>query len=144
MWHMKVLAVSVVVLGSLLFGAAIAFAGWGWNAKVNIDGTMISTSWAVDDVTGARDYHAEVKVSVHSDTDARVVKVAPTENVRIEYVATCTEEGVTYKVTGVGNALVSVSVDRVGGGGKHNYGYDSGGLGQTMFVNVPLSGACNG
>ena len=44
MWQMKATAVTVLVLGSLMFGAVVAYAGWSWNAKVDIGGTKVSTS----------------------------------------------------------------------------------------------------
>ncbi|NQW24442.1 MAG: hypothetical protein HQ475_13485 [SAR202 cluster bacterium] len=146
MWHMKVLAVSVVVLGALLFGAVVAYAGWGWNAKVDIEGTRISTSWSVDDVTGAKDYHAEITITVPEGTDTNVVKVAPTEHVTIvddvEGV-TCNDATVTYVVTGASDGVVSVSVDRVGGGnGERNYGTAAGGIGDTLSVSI--AALCNG
>lgn len=146
MWHMKVLAVSVVVLGALLFGAVVAYAGWGWNAKVDIEGTRISTSWSVDDVTGAKDYHAEITITVPEGTDTNVVKVAPTENVTIvddlEGV-TCADATVKYVVTGAGDGAVSVSVDRIGGGNsERNYGTVAGSLGETLTVDI--SALCNG
>ncbi|PKB71342.1 MAG: hypothetical protein BZY87_05665 [SAR202 cluster bacterium Io17-Chloro-G6] len=148
MWRMKVTAVSVVVLGALLFGAVVAYAGWGWNAKVDIEGTKVSTSWSVDDVSGAKGYHADIKVAVPSGTDVNVIKTAPTENVDVVEGGSCSDGVVTAVVTYVvssvgGNGTdVSVSVDRVGHGSEH-YGHDSGSLGDSLSVNVSVDGECN-
>ena len=148
MWRMKVSVVSVVVLGALLFGAVVAYAGWGWNAKVSIEGTMVSTSWSVDDVTGAKGYHAEITVAVPSGTDVNVIKTAPTENVVVIDGGSCSDgvvtAVVTYVVTSVGGdgTDVSVSVDRVGHGNEH-YGHGTGVLGEPISVNVTVDGECN-
>ena len=152
MWRMKVTAVSLVVMGALLFGSAIAFAGWGWNAKVDVEGTKISTSWSVtDDKNGAADYIAEITLTVPMNTDVNVIKVAPRETMEVVYTnAACTGDDVnavvSYLVTGHGDGSdVSVSVDRVGGGGKHNYGSASGQVNSELpvTVDVVLKGACN-
>lgn len=148
MWRMKVSVVSVVVLGALLFGAVVAYAGWGWNAKVSIEGTMVSTSWSVDDVTGAKGYHAEITVAVPSSTDAKIIKMAPTENVKLIDGGSCSDgvvtAVVTYVVTSVGGGgtVVSVSVDRVGRGNEH-YGHGTGDLREPISVNVNVAGKCN-
>ena len=129
MWRMKVTVVTIVVLGALMFGAVVAYAGWGWNAKVNIEGTKLSLSWAVtDDVSGAADYHAVITVKVPSDADVKEVKVAPTETLIWDRTGDCSDGVViTYEVTGDGGgSAVAVSVDRVGGGGKMHYGDDTG------------------
>ena len=56
MLRMKLTAATLVVLGALLFGSMVAYAGWSWNAKVDIGGTKVSTSWSVtDDTNGACD-----------------------------------------------------------------------------------------
>ena len=147
MWRMKLLTVSVVVLGALLFGAVVAYAGWSWNAKINIEGTMISTSWSVDDVTGAAGYHATITIAVPSGTDINVIKEAPTEDVSVVYGGNCSEgvmsAAVTYLITSVGGggSAVSVSVDRVGHG-KTRYGSDTGTVGTPITIDGPVLGSC--
>ena len=128
MLRLKVTAVSLVVLGALLFGSVVAYAGWGWNAKADIEGTKISMSWAVtDDVNGAADYHAEITLTVPASADVDVFKVSPTENVTVVDGGSCSRgmvhAVVSYVVTSEGGdgSAVSVSVNRVGHG-KHNYG----------------------
>lgn len=150
MWRMKVTAVSLVVLGALVFGSVVAYAGWGWNAKIDIEGTKISTSWSVtDDKNGAADYHAEITVAVPSGTDVNVIKTAPTENVNLADGGACSGGNltavVTYLVTSEGGdgSAVSVSVDRVGGGGTYNYGSATGSVGTPVSMNVVIDGGCN-
>ena len=153
MWRMKVTAVSVVVLGALLFGAVVAYAGWGWNAKVDIGGTKVGTSWSVtNDNNGAADYHAEITLTVPSNVDVNVIKLAPRENLTVVRtgevcVGTDINAVVSYVITSNGDGDgtdVSVSVDRVGGGGKMNYGSSTGSVGEAVSVNVAMSGECNG
>jgi len=148
MLRMKVTAVSLVVLGALLFGSVVAYAGWGWNAKANIEGTKISMSWAVtDDTNGAADYHAEITVAVPDGTDIDVFKVSPTETVEVVDGGSCSggtvHAVVTYVVTSLGGdgSAVSVSVDQVGKAKEH-FGHDSGVLGQSLSVEVDVPGNC--
>lgn len=148
MCRMKVTAVSLVVLGALIFGSVVAYAGWGWNAKVDIEGTKVSTSWAVtDDVNGAADYHAEITLAVPSGTDVNIIKTAPTENMNVVDGGSCSDSVisavVTYVVTSQGGdgSDVSVSVDQIGHGNAH-YGDGVGGLGDEISVNVSIPGDC--
>ena len=47
MRRMKVLAVAMVAFGVLLFGTALAYTGSDSNAKVNVEGTVVSIPWIV-------------------------------------------------------------------------------------------------
>lgn len=149
MWRMKLTAVSLVVLGALLFGSVVAFAGWGWNAKVDVGGTKISTSWAVtDDTNGAADYTAEITLEVPSNVDVDVVKVAPRESLTPEQNDEVRTDGnisavVTYIISSNGGdgEDATVSVDRVDG--KYNYGFASGKVGEPIVVPVTIIGECN-
>ena len=76
MWRMKVTAVSLIVMGALLFGSVVAYAGWGWNAKVNVEGKMVSMSWSVDGVKGKTDNNAVITLDVPESADVTVVKIA--------------------------------------------------------------------
>ena len=113
MWRMKVTAVSLVVLGALIFGSVVAYAGWGWNAEVNIGGSGIHTYWTVEnDEDGSTDYRARITVTIPKEADASIVEVAPNriEKVRILHSGDleCTPEGimvnVVYKVTHKGGS----------------------------------------
>ena len=151
MWRMKVTAVTIVVLGALMFGAMVAYAGWGWNAKVNIEGTMVSTSWSVADGSGANDYNAVITLDVPENADVRIVKVAHRReflNVNKIEGLQCNADGsvdvtVTFEVTGGdGLGVVSASIDRVGGKAKESYGSDSGPVGTPLSWVFTMPGNC--
>jgi hypothetical protein len=154
MWRMKVTAVSLIVLGALIFGSVVAYAGWGWNAKVNIEGTMVSTSWTVDGANGSTDHKALIELYVSENADVTVVKVGHKREVfnlpPVDGLA-CNDgsEGdtpgsvdvtVDYTVTGSGDGEVSVSVNRVGG--KLTYAEGKGALGETITLNFNMPGNC--
>ena len=149
MWRMKVTVVTVVVLGALLFGAAVAYAGWGWNAKVNIEGTMVSTSWSVDGAK-ATDYKATIMLEVPADADVTIIKVAHRReflNVMVDNSLVCSDGLVnaraTYVVNGEGDGTgVSVSIDRVSG--KHNYVSGTGDIGEPIVLEFAVPGDCTG
>ncbi len=149
MLRMKVLVVSVVLLGALIFGAAIAFAGWGWNSKVNVGGGLISTAWSVD---GGNEYFAEIAVTVPDDAVIFIEEMAPdAEKVDLRHSLdlVCTngivQTSVSYMVepmddyTGAGEA-VSVTVSNVETGAV--LGTGSGSLGETITVDVDVPGRC--
>ena len=148
MWRTKALAISVVVLGALLFGAVVAYAGWSWNAKVNVEGTKISTSWSVAKAE-MRNVQAAITVAVPANAVVRVVKVAPNETVTVVHTSEECSAGVinvvvTYLITGnVTTDDVSVSIDQVGGD-QENYGSASGTAGTPISVNAAISGDCSG
>ena len=50
MLRLRSTVVMVVVAATLLFGALVAEAGWGWwrNAEVDVDGTQLRTVWRVE------------------------------------------------------------------------------------------------
>ena len=65
MRRIKVLAVSMVALGVLLLGIDLAYTGPDSNAKVNVEGTVVSIPWIViDDANSAADYHPTIAISV--------------------------------------------------------------------------------
>lgn len=148
MWRMKALAISVVVLGALLFGAVVAYAGWSWNAKADIEGTTISTSWSVAQ-GGKAQYNAEITIEVPANASIEVVERAPNETVEIVHTADRCSAGVidvvvSYVITGTGHGEnVSVSVNEAGRNGQ-NYGSGSGELGSTISVNASIAGTCSG
>jgi hypothetical protein len=128
---MKPLAISVVVLGALLFGAVTVSAGWGWNAKADIEGTTISTAWSVAN-GGKVHYQADITITVPANASVNVIEVAPSETVTVVHTGESCSAGVidavvTYVITGGNNGSdVSVSVNQVGGG---SYGSANGTLG---------------
>jgi len=149
MWRMKVLAISVVVLGALLFGAVVAYAGWSWNAKVDVEGTRISTAWSVAN-GGKANYQAAITLTVPANAVVEVVEVAFSETLTVVHTSEQCSVGVidavvTYLVTGGGKGAddITVSVDQVGGSNE-NYGSASGKLGIPVSVSAAIQGACSG
>ncbi len=148
MWRMKTMAISVVVLGALLFGAAVANAGWGWNAKVDIEGTTISTSWSVAK-GGKAQYQAAISIAHPEKAAVNVVEVAKSETVTVVPTQGRCSNGtidmvVTYLVTGTGHGDdVSVSVNEAGRNGE-SFGSGTGKVGSPISVNVSIPGDCNG
>ena len=148
MWRMKTLAISVIVLGTLLFGAVVAYAGWTWNAKADIEGTTVSTSWSVAN-GGKAQYLAAITIAVPANAVVDVVEVASNETVTVVHTGEQCSAGVidavvTYVITGDGNGVaVAVSVDEVGGDGA-NYGSAEGTVGTPVSVNAAISGECSG
>ena len=147
MWRMKTLAISVVVLGTLLFGAMVAYAGWSWNAKADIEGTTVSTAWSVAK-GGKAQYQAAITIAVPANASVDVVEVASNETVTVVHTnRRCSGKTinavVTYVITGGGHGDgVSVSVNGVDNG--ENYGSASGSLGTAISVNAAISGECSG
>ena len=147
MWRMKTLAVSVVVLGALLFGAVAVSAGWGWNAKVDIEGTTIGTAWSVSN-GGKAHYQAAITITVPANATVEVQAVASSETVTVVHTSEQCSAGVinadiTYLITGGNNGTdVSVSVNQIGGG--NNYGTASGVVGTPISVSAAIPGECSG
>ena len=62
---MKVLAAAMVVLGVFMLGADLAYTGSNSNAKVNVEGPVISIPWVViDDLNGAADYFPTFAIAI--------------------------------------------------------------------------------
>ena len=65
MQRMKVLAVAIVAFGVLLLGADLAYTGWNSDAKVNVEGTVVSIPWIViDNVNSAPDCNPTIAIAV--------------------------------------------------------------------------------
>ena len=80
MIHFKSLAVTVVLLGVLVFGAAVAHAGWYWNSATYVEGIEIRTPWTVtDDEFGFNDYFADIEIFLPPEVAASIFEVAKTE-----------------------------------------------------------------
>ncbi len=150
MWRMKVTVVTVVMLGALMFGAVVAYAGWGWNAKVDIDGTLISTAWtAKHDHSGPSDVSAEITVVVPREAAVFLVEAAANESIILERSddLKCTlggiETTVIYMIEHSSdddvNGRVKVVVSTVK---KHQkLASASGVLGESILVNVVVPGS---
>ena len=142
----KPLAIAVVVLGARHCGAGVATAGWGWNAKVDVEGTTISTSWSVAQ-GGKAQYDAAITIAAPAKADVNIIEVAGNETVTVVRTRGRCSNGtidavVTYLITGNGHGDdVSVSVDQVGGDGE-SFGSGTGKVGSPISVNVSIPGDC--
>ena len=126
----------------------VANAGWGWNAKVDVEGTIISIYWSVAN-GGKAQYRAAITIAVPANALVDVIEVASNETVTVVHTNQRCSKGaidavVTFVITGDGNGSgVLVSVDQVSGDNE-NYGSASGTTGSAISVNVAISGTCTG
>jgi len=126
----------------------VANAGWGWNAKVDVEGTIISIYWSVAN-GGKAQYRAAITIAVPANAWVDVIEVASNETVTVVHTNQRCSKGaidavVTFVITGDGNGSgVLVSVDQVSGDNE-NYGSASGTTGSAISVNVAISGTCTG
>jgi hypothetical protein len=145
MWKIKSLAITVVLLGVLAFGAVAVHAGWYWNSAINVEGVEVRTRWTVDggaDPAAADDYLAFIGLSLPKGASAEVVEVAA--NVELSL----TEASKKYKCYANGiDARVEYSINPLpGSGGKQAQvtvtadglvvGEATGKLGRTIAVDV--------
>jgi len=126
----------------------VANAGWGWNAKVDVEGTIISIYWSVAN-GGKAQYRAAITIAVPANAWVDVIEVASNETVTVVHTNQRCSKGaidavVTFVITGDGNGSgVLVSVDQVSGDNE-NYGSASGTTGSAILVNVAISSTCTG
>ena len=126
----------------------VANAGWGRNAKVDVEGTIISIYWSVAN-GGKAQYRAAITIAVPANASVDVIEVASNETVTVVHTNQRCSKGaidavVTFVITGDGNGSgVLVSVDQVSGDNE-NYGSASGTTGSAISVNVAISGTCTG
>ncbi len=84
MWRFKALALTAVVLVTILVGTVVVYAGWHWNAQIDVEGTDVRTQWTVDngeDSDAADDYSAQIHVQLPKEAEASVVATAANESV---------------------------------------------------------------
>ena len=126
----------------------MANASWSWNAKVDVEGKIISTYWSVAN-GGKAQYRAAITIAVPANASVDVIEVASNETVTVVHTNQRCSKGaidavVTFVITGDGNGSgVSVSVDQVGGDNE-NYGSARGTTGSAISLNVAISGTCTG
>lgn len=122
MWWFKTLAVTAVILGALLLGVVVAYAGWSWNAQLSVEGVEVRTDWTVvDDQTGqsydseSGDFHATITAAFAKEADVEVLAVADTETVRVKHRGSleCKPDGVEAEFVFKVSALEAVSANKV-------------------------------
>ena len=101
MWRFRSMAVFGVLVGALIFGAAVAYGSWWWNAQIDVEGVDVRTVWSVtDDPEGAENYHAYIGVALPHNSKAEVIEHTKNETVRLHWTdeLQCTSEGIQAKV----------------------------------------------
>jgi hypothetical protein len=140
-----------------VFGAAVAHAGWEWNAHVNVETARLGLGWGVsDDVNGAADYSALITVTLPEGVNASVQKVAPNETVVLNSSASllCRTDGieanVAYRVSplnGANGSQVAVTIATVAGqkpaATGDVLGAGTGRVGEIISVSVLIPGSCS-
>ena len=121
MWKLRGLAV-LVVIAVMLFGSMAVYAGWRWNAQIQVEGVDVRTAWTVDDGipdSDADQYHAQIRVYLPEDADAAILAEATTENVVLgeSQDLECKSDGIEmevyYRVRSlqpVGDPVVAVTI----------------------------------
>ena len=126
----------------------MANASWNWNAKVDVEGKIISTYWSVAN-GGKAQYRAAITIAVPANASVDVIGFASHETVVVVHTNQRCSKGaidavVTFVITGDGNGSgVSVFVGQVGGDNE-NYGSARGTTGRAISVNAAISGTCTG
>ena len=65
MRRIKVLAAAMVVLGVLMLGADLAYTGSDSNAKVNVEGPVVSIPWVgIDELNGPASYYPTFAIAI--------------------------------------------------------------------------------
>lgn len=146
----KLLVMTVVVLGVLLFGAVVVHArGWSWNSQINVEDNEVHTVWTVDfgkDAEAANDYFAKIVLTLPKEAKVQIISFADNETVVIKRnkKLKCTDGGIeakaTYWVTAVDDATgkhVLVTVTAKPKKGKEVIvGRVSGKVGKTLKLNI--------
>ena len=94
----------------------VANAGWSWNAKADVEGTIISIYWSVAN-GGKAQYRAVVTIAVPANASVEGIEFAFNETVTVVHTNQRCSKGpvdavVTFVITRDGNGSgVSASVD---------------------------------
>ncbi len=145
MWKIKSLAITVVLLGVLAFGAVAVQAGWYWNSAIDVEGVEVRTKWTVDagaDPAAADDYIAFIELSVPKGAYAQVVEVAGNVELSVADASPnykCHANGIDARaqyvvmgLNGAGSNQVQVTVTADG----QAVGQATGKVGRTISVDV--------
>ena len=69
----KHVLVGIIAFGALFISAAVAFAGWEWNARFDVQGVDTRVRWTVVDGANANDYKAQIVLYVPQGVEAKLV-----------------------------------------------------------------------
>ncbi len=85
MWRLRSVVALAVLVGMMIFGLAVAYGGWSWNAQLDVEGVDVRTQWTVvDDPDGAGNYVAHINVKLASGAHAEIIQTADNERVTLE------------------------------------------------------------
>ena len=100
MWRLRSLVVLGILAGVLIFGATVAYAKWHWNARIDVEDTLIRTVWAVDEIGSPEDYHASIVVTLPYEAEVGDIELLPNEDVVIRRHGglECHDDGIEAKI----------------------------------------------
>ncbi len=150
MRRFRLLIIAGLALAVLLIGVTVAYAGWKWNAALDVEGAEVRTAWEIvsdgDEDPGI--YSAEIEVMLPEGASAEVIEQADNEEVSLdddddlECLANGIEAEVQYEVEATGNPQVNgVSVSVTANG--QELGSAVGDLGEKIRVDVVIPGTCS-
>ena len=150
MWRFRSIVALGVLAGTLIFGAVVVYAGWQWNALLDVEGVDVRTAWTVvDDPEGDTNYHTNIKFKHPNEAEVEVEEQAGAETVilkpskKLECGPDGIEARVEYKVTaleGAAGSEVEVTVTADG----EVVGQETGKVGKRINVDVLIPGNCSG
>ena len=152
MWRLKVLALTAMVLGVILVGTVVVYAGWDWNAQLEVEGTDVRTQWTVnggEPAGSADDYSALIHVMLPKEAAVSVIAVADSESLVLNQTGglDCSADGIEGRVKinvsaqgGDPNGEATLTVTANG----HVVGQASGPVGSNITLDVTIPGVCSG
>lgn len=152
MWRFKALALTAVVLVTILVGTVVVYAGWDWNAQIDVEGTDVRTQWTVnggEPAGSADDYSALIHVQLPKEAAVSVIAVADSESLILNQTGglNCSEDGIEGRVKinvstqdGDADGVVTLTVTANG----NVVGQASGPVSSNISVNVTIPGDCSG
>lgn len=150
MWRFRSTVALGVLAASLIFGVVAVYAGWQWNAQLDVEGTEVRTAWTVvDDPKGEYNYFTKIKFKHPKEAEVEVLKQAKTEKVVLKPTGSleCGRHGieakVIYKVKALDGAVGSEVLVTVTAGDRV-LGQETGAVGKRIKVNVTVPGSCSG
>ena len=148
MWHLRSVVVLGVVVGALFFGSAVVHGFWWWNGRINVEGTHITVNWGVE-APGVKAFDADITVTLPEEAEARIIKVAPNEDIKLEEsaalscLADAIEATVEFEVSaddGEAGSAVQVAVKA---GRRDILGQANGVVGEVIHLDVLIPGTCS-
>ena len=152
MWRLKIPLLLGALVAGLVVGLAVTQGAWWWNARIDVEGSVIRTAWSVvDDPEGSSNYHTTIKVKLPREAVSEVLAEADTEVVFLETSRKlkCRDDGIQTKVSYVVEGLDGATGKRVEvtvyGPEDEVLGENSGKVGKKISLKVVIPNAeCSG